>query len=107
MVTSLRFPTRISGRVWGSVDLPRRSRGDPVHRVRLATEERAGPGRLVGEKLWAVICPVAPRITPGLAGWFSTATIVVADEREGARIAKHTRPGQRVKIIESGPLPAA
>ena len=60
---------------------------------------------LVGEKLWAVICPVATRITPGLAGWFSTATIVVADTREQARIAKHTRAGQRFKVIDPGPLP--
>jgi hypothetical protein len=59
----------------------------------------------VGAKLWAVICPVATRITPGLAGWFSTATIVVADEREQARIAKHTRPGQHFKVIDPGPLP--
>jgi len=45
-----------------------------------------------GEELWALICSVATRITPQLAGWFATATIVVADERERDRIAKHTVP---------------
>ncbi len=59
----------------------------------------------VGDKLWAVICPVATRITPSLAGWFATATIVVADERERARVAKQTRPGQRFRVIAPGPLP--
>lgn len=60
---------------------------------------------LVGGKLHAVICPVASRITAGLAGWFSTATIVVADENERARIAKVARAGQRFRISDPGPLP--
>jgi hypothetical protein len=30
---------------------------------------------------------------------------VVADAREQARIAKHTRAGQRFKVIDPGPLP--
>jgi competence protein CoiA len=60
----------------------------------------------VGDKLTAVICPVATRITPGLAGWFSTATIVVAGDEERARIAAVTHSGQRFKVIDPGPLPA-
>jgi len=79
---------------------PRVEDGDRIPRFAM------GVPVFVGEKLWAVICPVATRITPGLAGWFSTATIVVADEREQVRLAKHTRPGQRFKVIDPGPLPA-
>jgi competence protein CoiA len=60
----------------------------------------------IGEKLHAVICPVASRITSGLAGWFSTATIVVADETERARIAKVTRGGQRFRVTDPCPSPA-
>ncbi len=59
----------------------------------------------VAEKLTAVICPVATRITPGLAGWFATAAIVVADSAEQARIAAVTRDGQRFTVIDPGPLP--
>lgn len=33
------------------------------------------------------------------------AVTVVADERERDRIAKHTRPGRRFKVIDPGPLP--
>jgi len=61
---------------------------------------------LVAEKLTAVICPVAARITPGLAGWLATATIVVADSAEQARIEAVTRDGQRFKVIDPGPLPS-
>jgi competence protein CoiA len=79
----------VSPRVLDAERLPRFAMGVPV---------------LVGEKLWALICPVATRITPALAGWFATATIVVADDRERERIARYTRPGQRFKVIDPGPL---
>jgi competence protein CoiA len=70
-------------------------------------EERFAMGVPVflGEKLHALICPVAARITTKLAGWYSTATIVVASDAERARIAKQTRRGQRFHLIDPGPLP--
>ena len=76
---------------------PRVEDGDRIPRYAM------GVPLFVGEKLWAVICPVATRLTPTLVEWFSTATIVVADEQERKRIAEHTREGQRFKVLEPGP----
>jgi len=55
----------------------------------------------VGERLCAVISPVASCITHGLARRFSSATVVVADEDERARIAAVTLPHQRFRIVTS------
>jgi competence protein CoiA len=63
-----------------------------------------GVGVMCGDRLHAVICPVASRITPGLAGWFSSAVIVVADESERARVAAVCQAGQSFHVIDPGPL---
>lgn len=76
--------TLIYPRVDNRARVPRYAMGVPV---------------FIDQTLWAVICPVASRITPGLARWFSSATIVVADEHERRRIANVTLLHQRFRVV--------
>lgn len=83
--------TQTYPRVHDAIRQPRYAMGVPV---------------FIDHTLWAVICPVAHRITTRLARWFSTATIVVADEHERRRIANFTLPDQRFRVDPTGDLPS-
>lgn len=54
----------------------------------------------VDDKLWAVTCPVASRISRDVARRFASVLLVVATSRERDRIQAATLPGQRFEIIE-------
>ncbi len=60
----------------------------------------------VNGRTYAVICPVASRIDARLRRRFASLLLVVAEERERARVAKACEPRQRIVVIKA-PSPAS